>query len=80
MLDETRYSVRPHKTSDMDWVVEAQREIPSSEFGFNQDFAQMVQGIVTEFVKCLDEKRGRCWIAEMAGEPVGGVFLVKRVD
>ena len=59
MPDETRYSLRPHKSSDMDWVVEAHREIPSSEFGFSQDFAQMVQGIVTEFVKSFDEKRER---------------------
>ena len=35
-------------------------------------------GIAKDFVEQLDAERERCWMAEMGGEPVGCVFLVKK--
>ncbi len=74
------YTLRTHKPSDMEWVLAAHRSIPPGEFGFSQDFAKMVEQVVTEFVKNYDATREHCWIAEMAGEPVGCVFLARRSD
>jgi len=72
------YTIRPYRMSDMAWVLERHREIPSSEFGFSQEFPKMVEQILADFVKSFDEKRELCWIAEIAAKPVGCVFLVKR--
>ena len=37
----------------------------------------LVAEIAAAFVQNFDCKRERCWIAEMDGEPVGSVFVVK---
>ncbi|MEJ2164744.1 MAG: GNAT family N-acetyltransferase [Desulfobacterales bacterium] len=36
--------------------------------------------IVTGFIRNYDPKKERCWIAEMDGDNVGSVFLVKQSD
>jgi len=77
---KTGYTLRPHLPSDMDWIVAAHKEIPSDEYGFNQDFARMAEDFVANFVRNYDASRERCWIADVAGEPVGCVFLVRNSD
>jgi len=39
-----------------------------------------VASVVAQFIQDYDPKRERCWIAEMNGEIVGSVFLVKQSD
>ena len=42
-----------------------------------EPFEGLCAQIVADFVNNHDPKRERCWIAEMDGENVGSVFLVK---
>jgi GNAT superfamily N-acetyltransferase len=39
-----------------------------------------VADVAAEFIRNFDTKRERCWIAEIDGEIVGSVFLVKKSD
>ncbi len=80
VVAQNSYTLRPHKPSDMDWVIAAHRAIPPSEFGFSKDFSRMVERILRDFVRDYDENREHCWIAEMAGESVGCVFLARRSE
>ncbi len=73
------YVLRPHKPSDMDWVIETHKA-HSKVRGFNEEFEAMVEKIVADFAKNYDPKREHCWIAETSGEPVGCVFLVNRSE
>jgi N-acetylglutamate synthase-like GNAT family acetyltransferase len=59
-------------------VVQLHGELYAREFGYDNRFEALVAGIVAEFVDHLDAKRERCWIAEMDGEAVGCVFLVRK--
>jgi GNAT superfamily N-acetyltransferase len=47
------------------------------EYGWDERFEALVGEIVVNFIKDFDAKRERCWIAEIDGERVGSVFLVK---
>jgi len=59
-------------------VVQLHGELYAMEFGYDATFEALVAEIAAGFVRCFDPKRERCWIAEMDGEVVGSVFLVRR--
>ena len=53
-------------------------ELYAKEFGYDMTFEALVAGIVADFVRDFKPKFERCWMAEMDGEVVGSVFLVRR--
>ena len=74
---ESEITLRCHRPGDMGWVVHAHGRIYHEEYGWDERFEALVAGIAAAFIKNLDARRERCWIAEMDGEPVGSVFVVK---
>jgi len=70
--------LRSPRPGDMGRVVQLHGELYSREFGYDSRFEALVAGIVAEFVDRFDARRERCWIAEMQGEVVGSVFLVRK--
>ncbi|HQR06152.1 MAG TPA: GNAT family N-acetyltransferase [Gemmatales bacterium] len=74
------YTLRPHRLNDLPWVIRRHGELYSQEFGWDHRFEELVAGIVAEFQKNFDPVCERCWIAEMNGERVGCVFVVRKND
>jgi len=72
--------LRPHQPGDMGWVTSAHGALYAKEYGWDISFEALVGKITAEFIENFDPKRERCWIAEMDGEPVGSVFVVRKTD
>ena len=69
--------LREPRPGDLGWVVARHATLYAEEFGWGENFEGLCAQIVAEFVANHDARRERCWIAEMDGENVGSVFLVK---
>lgn len=74
------YILRPPRPGDLGRVISRHGALYAEEYGWDETFEAFVAGIVADFAKSRDPKRERCWIAEVDGEAVGAVFLVRQDD
>lgn len=69
--------LRQPRPGDLGWVVARHAELYLEEYGWAENFEGLCAQIVADFAGKFDPKRERCWIAEMDGQNVGSVFMVK---
>ena len=75
--DRRPFILRPHRVGDMGWIVYSEAVGYAQQFGWSNEFEALVAKIVGDFITNFDPDRERCWIAEIDGEHVGHIFLVK---
>ena len=63
---------------DMGWVVQQHGELYAREYGWNGEFEALVADIVAGFVRKFQPEWEKCWIAELDGERVGAIFVVRK--
>jgi DNA-binding MarR family transcriptional regulator/GNAT superfamily N-acetyltransferase len=71
------FVLRSHRPGDIGWVISRHGAVYAQEFGWDISFEALVAEIAGKFLTSYDPAREHCWIAELGGEPVGSVFLVK---
>jgi DNA-binding MarR family transcriptional regulator/N-acetylglutamate synthase-like GNAT family acetyltransferase len=74
------YVLRLPESGDLGWVVHRHGLLYAEEYGWDERFEGLVAGVVADFVRGLDPRRQRCWIAEREGEVVGSVFVMREND
>ena len=74
------YLLRTHQPGDIGWVIRAHARLYTREYGWDESFEALVAGIAARFLESHDASRERCWIAEVDGENVGSVLLVRKTD
>ena len=74
------FLLRAHRPGDIGWIVSRHGALYAQEYGWNIGFEALAAEIAAQFIRSCDASREQCWIAEIGGEPVGSVFLVKASD
>jgi DNA-binding MarR family transcriptional regulator/GNAT superfamily N-acetyltransferase len=74
------YVLRSHRVGDMGWIAHREGVGYAEQYGWDETFEALVAKIVGEFVANFDASRERCWIAEIDGQSVGHIFLVKHPE
>ena len=70
-------TLREPRHGDFGWIVSRHAELYAQEYNWGTPFEGLCAQIAADFVNNFDPKLERCWIAEMNGENVGCVMLVK---
>jgi DNA-binding MarR family transcriptional regulator/predicted GNAT family acetyltransferase len=74
------YLLRPLRIGDPGWVIARHGVRYAEEYGWDATMEALTARIVADYVEGHDPRRESAWIAEVAGEPVGCVFCVRRDD
>ena len=70
--------LRDPQAGDMGWVVQQHGWIYAREYGWNAEFEALVADIVARYLRQQQPEWERCWIAELEGQKVGSVFVVRK--
>lgn len=70
-------TIRNHRVGDIGFVIYRHAIIYRDEYGWNEQFEALVGEVASGFLKQHDPVRERCWIAELAGEFAGCIFVVE---
>jgi DNA-binding MarR family transcriptional regulator/GNAT superfamily N-acetyltransferase len=76
----TRQTVilRDPRPGDLGWVVQQHGELYWREYRFDSGFEGLVARVAGQFLEQFDPAWEKGWIAEIDGERVGSVFIVRR--
>ncbi len=70
--------LRDPRPGDMGWVVAQHGALYWDEFGWNSEFEALVAEIAAGMIRTHDPEWERGWIAELEGQRVGAVFVVRK--
>jgi GNAT superfamily N-acetyltransferase len=73
-------TIRTHRVGDAGWAIERHAQLYADEFGWNIEFEALVATLFAQFVSRHDPASERFWVAELDGERVGCVFLVRNAE
>jgi DNA-binding MarR family transcriptional regulator/GNAT superfamily N-acetyltransferase len=71
------FLLRSHRPGDIGWIVSRHGAIYAQEYGWDITFEALAAEITAQFIRSYDPSREHCWIAEIGGEAVGSIFVVK---
>jgi DNA-binding MarR family transcriptional regulator/GNAT superfamily N-acetyltransferase len=72
-----RISLRPPGIGDVGWAIERHGRAYAEEFGWNGEFEALVATLFARFASAHDPRYERFWVAEVDGERMGCVFVVR---
>jgi len=73
-------TIRTHRIGDIGWAIERHGQLYADEFNLNEEFEALVATLFAQFASKHDPAKERMWVAEVDGERVGCVFVVRNAE
>lgn len=70
--------LRDPRPGDLGWVVQQHGEVYAREYGYTNEFEALVAEVAAGYLRHFDPAWEKGWIAELDGERVGSVFVVRK--
>lgn len=70
--------IRPFRSGDLGWVLEAHARIYLREYGWGRSFEATVARVIAGFAENFKPEREACFIAERDAQRLGSVMLLER--
>ncbi|CAA9422588.1 MAG: Transcriptional regulator, MarR family / Acetyltransferase (GNAT) [uncultured Ramlibacter sp.] len=70
--------LRDPQAGDLGWVVQQHGEIYAREYGYTTEFEALVAEVAAGYLRNFDPAWEKGWIAELDGQRVGSVFVVRK--
>jgi len=70
-------TIRSHRIGDAGWAIELHARLYAQELGWSGEFEALVATLFARFATQHDPRTERFWVAELDGERVGCVFVVR---
>ncbi len=75
-----RLVLREARAGELGWIVHRHGALYAAEYGWGEKFEGLVAKVAADFLTDHDPVRERCWVAELGGEIVGSIMLVKKSE
>jgi DNA-binding MarR family transcriptional regulator/GNAT superfamily N-acetyltransferase len=75
-----RVTIRPYRIGDVGWAIEKHGRLYAQEFGWNHEFEALVASLFARFLTSRQAESEQFWVAEVDGERVGCVFVVRNEE
>ena len=72
--------IRDPRPGDIGWAIAAHGELYARQFGWNAEFEALVAKLFADFANGHDSAWERMWVAELDGERVGCIFVVRNAE
>jgi DNA-binding MarR family transcriptional regulator/N-acetylglutamate synthase-like GNAT family acetyltransferase len=72
--------LRSLKVGDLGWITHRQAVLYEQEYGWDWTYEGLVAQILGDFATHFDATHEDAWVADLSGEVVGSVFLMKSSD
>ncbi len=72
--------LRSLRVGDLGWIIYRQAVLYQQEYGWDWTYEGLVAQILGDFATHFDASREDAWVAELNGEVVGSIFLMKSDD
>jgi DNA-binding MarR family transcriptional regulator/N-acetylglutamate synthase-like GNAT family acetyltransferase len=70
-------TIRAYRVGDVGWAIERHGQLYADEFGWNEEFEALVATLFARFATKHDPATEQFWVAEVDGERLGCVFVVR---
>lgn len=74
------WEIRTFNSTDIEHIIERHMELYKREYGFDATFRDYVSDAIYDFAKSYQKNKEDIWVAELNGEVVGSIAIVKVDD